>query len=85
MRLLLLALCIAGVKGDCGEVKVNNPAGLVHGSGTQSTQHGDWPWLVPLFNIHGTADYGFFCGSSLISPWHLLTGESSLLSLACFH
>lgn len=39
--------------------------------GTKTTK-GDWPWLVAL--THGEND-DFFCGGSLISAKHVLSGE----------
>lgn len=59
----------------CGKRRVGkrvNP--LVFGG--NFTQEGDWPWMGPIF-FSKTNQY--FCGSSLISNRHTLTGELLVL------
>lgn len=53
---------------ECGNVKYSS--GLIFG-GTYAKQ-GQWPWLCTL---HDTTSDEFFCGSTLISSRHVLTGE----------
>lgn len=39
----------------------------------ESSQSVQWPWLVPLFEYNENKENIFVCGSTLITPWHLLT------------
>lgn len=39
--------------------------------GGEYSSRGQWPWLAPLAN---RADNKFFCGSTIISDRHLLSG-----------
>jgi secreted trypsin-like serine protease len=57
---------------ECGNVKY--VSGLIYG-GTYA-QRGQWPWLCA---IHDTTSDEFFCGSTLISKKHVLTGEFNIL------
>lgn len=52
---------------ECGQVKVIK--GLVIG-GTES-KRGHWPFLVALHHVESNS---FFCGGSLITSQHVLTG-----------
>ena len=56
---------------ECGKRKASNPTGLIVGG--NSSYPGRWPWFASLFL---KKDDRFYCGSSLISDRHLLTGES---------
>lgn len=53
---------------ECGKQK--------HGSsliaGGEFSWRGQWPWLAPLFY---SLDDRFFCGSTIISKKHLLSGK----------
>lgn len=53
----------------CGQGRSEYNGEIV--GGTQTTK-GDWPWLVAL--THGEND-DFFCGGSLISAKHVLSGK----------
>jgi hypothetical protein len=53
---------------DCGKVEFTS--GLIV-NGTQ-TSRGQWPFLVALHHLENEI---FFCGGSLISTRHVLTGE----------
>lgn len=53
---------------ECGQVKFIK--GLVIG-GTES-KRGQWPFLVALHNMKRDS---FFCGGSLITSQHVLTGK----------
>jgi hypothetical protein len=61
---------VAASVADCGQVKVRRSVALMVGNGTSYSSPGQWPWLAPLFY-----DLQFVCESSLITKWHLLTGE----------
>ena len=53
---------------ECGNVKYTS--GLIYGG--EYIQRGQYPWLCA---IHDTVSDEFFCGSTLISKKHVLTGE----------
>ena len=68
----LLMLCVVqNLALECGEVQVSH--GLV-ANGNKS-RHGEWPWLVSLHVKRQRGPDRFFCGSSLINEWTLVTGE----------
>lgn len=54
---------------DCGI-----PTGVITGFvyGGDEVVEGQWPWVVPLFNKNSGH---YFCGSSIITNRHLLSGE----------
>lgn len=52
---------------ECGIIKFTKP--LILG-GTQ-TSKGEWPFITALYY---TADAKFFCGGTIISDKHILTG-----------
>jgi hypothetical protein len=54
---------------DCGRVKVSGSLTI----GSEHAVRGQWPWLVPL--LRNESDK-FFCGSTIVSEKHLLTGEN---------
>jgi secreted trypsin-like serine protease len=54
---------------NCGRVKVPLVSSLSIGS--EYANRGQWPWLVPLM----TTAEKYFCGSTILSELHLLTGE----------
>lgn len=67
--LATLAQCvIIVVSQECGIVKYSSE--LIFG-GTYA-KRGQWPWLCTL---HDSASEEFFCGSTLISARHVVTGE----------
>lgn len=53
---------------DCGEVLVMS----VRIQGGSEVKHGSWPFLVALLHI---ASGRFFCGGTLITKQHILTGS----------
>lgn len=53
---------------ECGNVKYTS--GLIIGG--EYAKRGQWPWLCA---IHDSTSDEFFCGSTLISKKHVLTGE----------
>lgn len=53
---------------ECGNVKYTS--GLIIGG--EYAKRGQWPWLCA---IHDATSDEFFCGSTLISKKHVLTGE----------
>jgi secreted trypsin-like serine protease len=53
---------------DCGCIKV----AVSFSIGSEYAVRGQWPWLVPL--LKNDSDK-FFCGSTIVSDRHLLTGE----------
>jgi secreted trypsin-like serine protease len=58
-----------GYEQECGEVQV----GVGYIAGGNFSTKGQWPWLASLhYNKNGR----YFCGSSIISKRHLLTGEN---------
>jgi hypothetical protein len=61
----LLATCNGQ---DCGRVKVL----VAYSIGSEYASRGQWPWFVPLLNNEGDK---FFCGSTIVSQNHLLTGK----------
>jgi secreted trypsin-like serine protease len=62
---LSVALCF-----ECG-VRKKTHTTLMRGENALDSYRGQWPWYVPLFH----QNKGFFCGATLISDRHLLTGE----------
>lgn len=52
----------------CGKVTFSNANAV---GGTQ-TKRGEWPFLVALYNIEQAM---FFCGGSLVTNQHVLTGK----------
>jgi secreted trypsin-like serine protease len=56
---------------ECGNVKYTSE--LIYGG--EYAKRGQWPWLCA---VHDTVSDEFFCGSTLISKKHVLTGESSI-------
>lgn len=59
---------VAVVAQECGLVKYSS--GLIFG-GTYA-KRGQWPWLCTL---HDSSSEEFFCGSTLVSARHVVTGE----------
>lgn len=53
---------------NCGRVKVGTPLTV----GGEYAIKGQFPWLAPLFVKDGDK---FFCGSTIISKQHLLSGK----------
>lgn len=57
------------VRNDCG--LADQTSGLIIGGA--NTSQGKWPWLVALVR---KSDEKFFCGATLISSKHILTGDN---------
>lgn len=57
---------------ECGIVKYTSE--LIYGG--QYAKKGAWPWLVAM---HDATTEEFFCGSTLVSDKHILTGENIIL------
>lgn len=58
------------VKNDCG--KKNAAKGLIFGG--EQTKPNTWPWLV-AFSHRAKIKKTFFCGGSLVSAKHVVSGE----------
>lgn len=71
-ELFLLAIaisCAVILKAEeCGNVKYSSE--LIYGG--NYTKRDQWPWLSSLHDVDSDE---FFCGSTLISARHILTGE----------
>lgn len=73
--ILLLLFLIASTKfidatdSECGETKAIILSVRIFNG--EQTSHGEWPWMASLFYSYDE----FFCGGSIISQYHLLTGE----------
>lgn len=65
--LILTSLLYQVLSQECGRPVV----GISFSIGGEYSQQRQWPWLAPLFLKQGDT---FFCGSSVISDKHLLTG-----------
>lgn len=58
---------------QCGRPSLRS--GLVIGG--QDTKRGHWPFLAALYNLR---DRKFFCGGSLITQQHVLTGKKEIIN-----
>jgi secreted trypsin-like serine protease len=69
---IFVAICCIFVAGEeskyCG--RKFSASGLIFGG--NKTQSNEWPWLVALVNWPKNE---FFCGGSLISSKHVVSGE----------
>lgn len=64
---------IIEVRGDyCGSVDILDP----RISGGSETKRGEWPFLAALYYVE---QLQFFCGGTLITRQHVLTGMSNVL------
>lgn len=73
--LSLVACCVITVEAqECGNVKFSSE--LIYGG--EYAKRGQWPWLCTL---HDTESDEFFCGSTLISSTHVLTGEFIIIDI----
>lgn len=73
MQRLLVVACLLGLATivtpqECGTVKFSS--GLIYGG--NYTKKDQYPWLCSL---HDTESDEFFCGATLVSARHILTGE----------
>lgn len=59
--------CIKSELKTCGQSTLGS--GLIIGG--KESPRGKWPWMVALIYVESNA---FFCGGSLISKQHILTG-----------
>lgn len=77
ISLLLGALCLIVLISICdGNRTVCGDSGKATGiivRGNESSR-GLWPWLVALYYVK---DNEFFCGATLISNRHILTGRTN--------
>lgn len=55
---------------DCGTITAKLESRM---SGGEKTDRGQWPFLAALFTVK-EEENDFYCGGSLISPRHVLTG-----------
>jgi secreted trypsin-like serine protease len=70
---ILLAICCFFVEGQSVREKCGrkfSAIGTVFGG--ERTQSNEWPWLAALF--YWPKDV-FFCGGSLVSSKHVISGE----------
>ena len=68
---LLLLTITSSSANECGQQSVGTGFSI----GGEYSLRGQWPWLVPLFEVN---DNKFFCSSSIISDKFLLSGEFEL-------
>lgn len=66
----LVQFVVIAVSQECGIVKYSSE--LIFG-GTYA-KRGQWPWLCTL---HDSTSEEFFCGSTLISAKHVVTGKDT--------
>lgn len=59
----------SAINEDCGKKSKNIAAGTSFGG--ESTNKGEWPWLVAINDRFQSI---FLCGGSLLSRLHVLTG-----------
>lgn len=69
---LIFLLFVNSSYGDCG-VQVTKSKGFVYNGA--KAEMGEYPWIAPLFTVRRGE---FFCGSSIITERHLLTGKREL-------
>lgn len=65
---VILKFVIIAIAQECGNIKYSSE--LIFGG--KYAKRGQWPWLCTL---HDSDSDEFFCGSTLISTRHVLTGE----------
>lgn len=76
--MIAIVVCISlfgiiEVRGDyCGSVDILDP----RISGGSETKRGEWPFLAALYYVE---QLKFFCGGTLITRQHILTGTSNVL------
>lgn len=77
MRLFFLVivqcLVVTVITQECGNVKYSSE--LIFGG--KYAKRGQWPWLCTL---HDSESDEFFCGASLISNRHIVTGKKPVIS-----
>jgi secreted trypsin-like serine protease len=66
---VIFACVSANPIDDCG-IRINVAQGNVVGG--ERTMQNSWPWLVALKHRHTKK---FFCGGSLVSERHVISGE----------
>lgn len=75
----LVSLEVNHVKSiECGSTQFLRPL-IAYG---KLTERGEWPFLTALFNVNGSE---FFCGGSLISEKHVLTGNQIFFAIVCWN
>lgn len=73
--LIFVLAFVVACKSDANKCGLSDSSsGLIIG-GVDSPR-GKWPWLVALFYIE---ENKFFCGATLISDRHILTGEKTFI------
>lgn len=65
---VILTLVVIVIAQECGNVKYSSE--LIFGG--KYAKRGQWPWLATLHDLESDE---FFCGSTIISNRHLVTGE----------
>lgn len=77
--ILVFAVCVCDCKCDASKCGFSDEeSGLIIG-GTK-TPRGKWPWLVALFVVE---ENKFFCGATLISDRHILSGDKKFTTNFC--
>lgn len=66
---VILASLISALAEECGQVKYSSE--LIYGG--VYAKRGQWPWLCTLHDVESDE---FFCGSTLVSSRHVVTGEN---------
>lgn len=66
---IILGSVISSLAEECGQVKYSSE--LIYGG--VYAKRGQWPWLCTLHDIESDE---FFCGSTLVSSRHVVTGEN---------
>lgn len=74
MKLLIAVVFVNFVlyssASGCGKLS----AQILDATGDGESKNGQWPWLVSLYEYENNI---LFCGASIISEKHLLSGELS--------
>lgn len=69
LNLLLFLLFISEIGGqECGEVKIDWGNRVANG---KKAVKGEWPFLAALYKLESSE---YFCGSTVITNKHVLTG-----------
>lgn len=73
--LTIIISCASTINAqECGNVKYSD--GLIYGG--NYTKRDQWPWLCSLHDVESDE---FFCGSTLISSRHVVTGMAIIFGV----